>query len=377
MKSKKILFIYYQNIKQNGVSRVLANLVSELADEGFEIEILFLMAPHEDFYPINPKIKKHYVDSFADSYTRLGTKIVKKYTFIPKYYNIYSYLYDIGSYRVLKAWLKENHHNYDKIITCWYKLSSMLSLDKDLSKKTIAWEHISFETGGLFWFKTLRKYYRNLQGVVAINKAGYDFYKTINPNTHIIYNTVGEPFEKTDYIKPDKKENIIAFAGRLEYDKNTSAFVDIIHKANIPDDWRIIIAGDGSERQKLENKVRENKIKNIEFVGRQNTTEIYELFKKSKIFCLTSRIEGLGMVLIEAMFCSNALISYDCHYGPSDIVNSENGFLIPLNKEKMFIEKLNILVSDKNKLNQLMESAYQESNHWKKEKIIEQWKKII
>lgn len=374
---KKLLFIYYQNIKQNGVSRVLANLTWELCERGYQIEVLFLMAPHEDFYAFHPNIKKHYIDSFAHKSSRLGVKIYKKYKNIPKSYNLYSYLYDWGSYNVLRGWLKENHHQYDKIITCWYKLSSMLSLDKEICKKTIAWEHISYETGGLIWFKFLRKYYKNLNGIIPINKAGYDFYKQINPNTYLIYNIIGEPFEETEFISPSEKSNLITFAGRLVYDKNPLEFLEIIQKADLPADWKVIIAGDGTERHELESFVLENKIRNIEFVGRKSSNEIYELFKKSKIFCLTSRVEGLPTVLLEAMFCSNALVSYDCKYGPADIINERNGYLIPQSNKNIFIEKLRELTQNQMLLDSLMKSSYEETRFWKKENVIKQWEKVL
>lgn len=83
------------------------------------------------------------------------------------------------------------------------------------------------------------------------------------------------------------------------------------------------------------------------------------------------------MVLVEAMFCSNALIAYDCKYGPSDIINEKNGFLVPLHDKEGFQKKLENLMHDENLLNKLIHSSYQESQNWKKDKIIEQWKKII
>ena len=46
---KKLLFIYYQNIKAGGVAKVLANLVNELVDNGYEIDILFLMSEHNHY----------------------------------------------------------------------------------------------------------------------------------------------------------------------------------------------------------------------------------------------------------------------------------------------------------------------------------------
>lgn len=83
------------------------------------------------------------------------------------------------------------------------------------------------------------------------------------------------------------------------------------------------------------------------------------------------------MVLLEAMFCGNALVSYDCNYGPSDIINQNNGFLIPMDDKILFQEKLKDLIDHSDKLNLLNTSAFEESKLWKKEKILEKWMRII
>lgn len=376
--NKKYLFIYYQNIKPNGVSKVLANLTWELAEKGHNVEVLYLMERHDDFYPMHPKIKKHYVSSFANKYAKIGTKILKKYSHLPKAYNIHSYFYDYGSYEVMNNWIKENHHHYDTIITCWYKLSSMLSLNKEVSKKTIAWEHISYKTGGLLWNNTLRKYYKNLKAVVCINKGGIDHYKKWNKNTYLISNLVDEYLEKLAFIPFSKKENLISIICRLDPEKNLIAFLEIFFKSNIPNDWKVEIMGQGREIEYLQKFIEENNLqKRIKFLGHGSSEDVYRLMARSKISCLTSINEAFGMVLLEAMFSSNALIAYDCHYGPSDIINDKNGFLIPLHDQKTFQEKLQYLTHNTEVLKNLITSSYQDAQNWKNDKVVQQWIKVF
>lgn len=375
---KKILFIYYQNIKPNGISKVLSNLVDELLDQKYDIEILFLMAPHEDFYPVNPKIKKHYTDSFAHRYSKFATYINKHFKFIPKIYNIHSYLYDLGSYKVLKEWVHENHHKYETIITCWYKLSAMLALDKRLSGKTIAWEHMSFTSGGVFWNKALRPYYKNLKNVVSTNIPGEKHYLNFNKKSLTIYNLMDNEVEKQPFIPAQEKKNIISVVARMDPEKNISEFVDIIAEAHLPEDWKVVIIGGGREEKKIRDEVfSKNLSHKIELLGNQNMDEVYKLLKSSKINCLTSTEEALPTILIQAMFFSNALIAYDCNYGPSDIINEKNGFLVPLHNKMAFIQKLEILTKNENLLNELITSSFEETQHWKKENIIQKWKKIL
>ena len=105
--------------------------------------------------------------------------------------------------------------------------------------------------------------------------------------------------------------------------------------------------------------------------------EIYKELSRSKIFLFTSKKECLPTVLIEANLCSNALIAYDCPFGPSDIINDKNGFLVPLHDQKTFQEKLTYLIQNEEELNRLMETSCKESKKWRKTAIIEQWKKIL
>lgn len=374
---KKILFVYYQNIKIGGVAKVLANLTSELANEDYDIEILFLMAPRPDFYRIHPNIKKHYINSFADPYSRFATHINKKYSSFPKIYTLYSYLYDWGSYRVLRKWIRENHHRYETIVTCWYKLATMLSFEKEISRKTIAWEHSSFRIGGLIYDKILRRNYRKLKSIVSINKPSVQYYQQFN-KTFFIPNLSDGLYEELEFTVPEKKENLISFAGRLDKTKNAIELVKIFHETPKPSGWKLQIIGNGPEKDNISEYIKSNQLEDQVFLlGGKSSEEVAELLQKSKIFIFTSLSEAFGLVLVEAMFCSNAIISYDCEFGPADIINEKNGFLIPLHDRKMFAEKLGHLIQDHEFLTNLMKSSFEESKKWRKEKIIQQWKEIL
>lgn len=375
--NKKILFVYYQNIKIGGVAKVLTNLTSNLADRGYDVEILFLMAPHKDFYDVNPKITKHYINSFADKFSQFAIHIRKKYSFVPKVHSAYSYLYDWGSYRVLRNWIKENHDQYHTIITCWYKLATMLSFDKEVNKKTIAWEHSSFRVGGILYDKMLRKNYQELKAIVCINKASVKYYEKLN-STFFIPNLSDEIYEEQQFISNDKKENIMSFAGRLDKTKNAIELVKIFKNTPKPPDWKLHIIGDGSESSTIAEYIKNNNLDDsVLLLGPKTPEEVSELLKKSKIFVFTSLSEAFGLVLVEAMFCSNAIISYDCEFGPSDIINKNNGFLIPLHDRKMFTEKLELLIHNSQLLTSLMKSSFEESKKWKKETILEEWDTLL
>ena len=375
--SKKILLVYYKLFKPGGVAKVLTNLANSLSEEGYTVEILLMMEEQEHFYPLNSNIKVHNIDTFSHWAWKICEFNNRHLRFIPKRNNINAYIHHIGVFLMLRNWMRKNHQNYDTIISAWYKLSSFLALNKKASKKTIAWEHVTYETGGLLFKDTLRRYYKNLKGIVCINSPAIEHYKQYN-KTYFIPNIIGEPFENQPEISLENKENLISFVGRLDREKNAIALLEIFKESKIHTDWKLQIIGDGSERKNLEQFVEKNQLQDrVIFYGTKTSEEILKLLRRSKIFGFTSLKEALPTVLVEAMFCSNAIISYDCKDGPADIINDKNGFLIPIHDKENFKQKLGILINNEEILNHYMTNAFVESQTWKKEKIVNKWIEIL
>jgi glycosyltransferase involved in cell wall biosynthesis len=374
---KSILLVYYKLFKPGGVAKVLTNLANALSEQGYTVEILLLMNEREHFYPLNPNIKVHNIDTFSHWAWKICEFNNTHLRFIPKRNNINAYIHHIGVFLMLRNWMRKNHQNYDTIISAWYKLSSFLSLNKKANRKTIAWEHVTYQTGGILFNDILRRYYKNLKGIVCINSPAINYYQKFN-KTYFIPNIIGEPFENQPEINFEKKENLISFVGRLDREKNVISLLEIFKEANIPSDWKLQIIGDGNEKNNLEKFVEENQLKNrVIFHGTKNSNEILELLRKSKIFGFTSLKEALPTVLVEAMFCSNAIISYNCNYGPSDIVKNNSGFLIDVNNKEDFIQKLEMLTNSDEKLEKMMENASKEAQNWKQNEILKKWQEII
>ncbi|MDL1914214.1 MAG: glycosyltransferase family 4 protein [Bergeyella sp.] len=375
MSHKKILFVYYQNIKQNGVSKSIANITKELVEKDYEVTLLFLMAEHADYFPIDSRVKKIYINSFDTRYFRFAGKLKEKSILKGKWNSATYYLYDLGCFFTLKNWINENYKNYDKIIACWYKLSIFLSFTRAASR-TIAWEHTIHKTGGFLYFGLLRKRYKKLKKVVCLTGESLAFYQSKQVKACRISNIIGDQYENVPFDF-EKKEDIILLVSRLDPEKNVKEFLEIVHEAGIPHNWTVIIAGTGSEEDQLKTYAKEAGLSGVKFFGAGTQEQMLDLYKKSKIFCMTPLLEGLPTTLIEAMFCGNVLISYDCPTGPSEIVNPKNGFLIPLHDKKIFIEKLTGLLSDKEYLKKMAMDSYKESSKWKKDTILPKWEALL
>ncbi len=375
---KKLLFIYYKLNLPGGIARVLTNLANELVDE-YEVSILILVKDKTSFYHLDERVKIISVDSYQHwAFTKGCVGMNRYFSWLPKKNSIKGYLYDFGAYQTLNQWLKENHRDYDTIITCQYKLSIGLAQNLELAKKTIAWEHNPYNSGGIIFNRLRVKFFKNLKKVVAINVPGKKYYLSIKANTCQIYNLMSHDYENIKNLELHKKKNLIVLVANLAPEKNIIEFLQIIKDTNLYPDWQVQIMGNGKEFNYLADYIENHKLENkVKMLGAGSGDDVLNLITKSKITCLTSVNEALPTVLIESMMCGNALISYDCNYGPSDIINKNNGFLIPLHDKKMFQEKLEYLTQNPIVLESLMKSSFEESKKWKKEKMINQWIEIL
>lgn len=109
-----------------------------------------------------------------------------------------------------------------------------------------------------------------------------------------------------------------------------------------------------------------------------NTTDVVKAYTSGSIFIMTSRFEGFGLVLIEAMQCGLPCVAFDCPYGPREIIqDGENGFLIPYEDDALFIEKLTYLMEHPEERERMGKAAQKIAVKYDKLKIMDQWKTLL
>ena len=108
-------------------------------------------------------------------------------------------------------------------------------------------------------------------------------------------------------------------------------------------DEKLVIAGDGPDRKMLEDLCIEKNLKDkVIFLGMINNPFIF--MKNSQAFILSSKVEGFGLVLVEALYCGAKVISSDCPTGPSQILlNGEAGELFEVSNIDELLNKLEII----------------------------------
>lgn len=183
--------------------------------------------------------------------------------------------------------------------------------------------------------------------------------------------------EKEINIDKNNFHKIIS-VGRLSYQKNYSSLIksfSLIYE-KYPK-WVLEIYGEGEEKGLLIDLINSLNLNNNVFL-KGYTNDVSAKFNESSFFVLSSIMEGFPMVLFEAMCYQLPIVSYNCDFGPSFIVdNFENGFLVKLNDEIELSEKMQILMSDASLIKKMGENARLKALKFSPEIIANQWMELF
>ncbi|WP_304206450.1 glycosyltransferase [Fusobacterium perfoetens] len=321
------------SLEMGGAEKLLVDIIELLYTTGrYNIFLLTKTKSDSYFYnKIKDKVNYFYLISKEDE------EKYKKYSFVGKF------LTSI----IKKKNFKKFSSNVEILIDfldgdfCKY-----IKLEKQ--KEKIIWLHLNYER--LVKEKKLKEKIKYYSKIIVTTEEMYNRIKKeemksmCNKKIYMIYNFID--FKKIDNMLLEKniekleEENYFLTVCRLdEKQKDVSTLIKAfsLYKG----DEKLYIIGDGESRTELEKLAKELKIfEKIRFLGIQNNPYIY--MANSKAFILSSKAEGFGLVVAEALYCGTKVIASDCDYGPREILlNGEIGELFKVGDEKYLLEKLN------------------------------------
>lgn len=240
--------------------------------------------------------------------------------------------------------------------------------------KTIGWEHFNIFAGSRIGsiYKVISTWMADHTAVLT-EKDAVDFKKMYSKNIQVIPN-----FTSIGENPPSQcKEKIILAVGRHEPQKGFDLLIRAWSKVDAPG-WKLRIIGDGS--RKNENKqlaVELGVTERIEF--KDATPKIAEEFQNASCFVLSSRFEGLVLVLIEAKMMGLPCISFDCPNSPAEIIhNGVDGILVPPENIDALATVITSALQDMSQLKQMGYMARKDAMaRYSAEAIESKWNNIL
>ena len=227
------------------------------------------------------------------------------------------------------------------------------------------------------WAKSLTKIlYKRIDQVVTLTQSDMKPYKEFHNNVVQINNISPFDSENSDIDYSIESRTIVSI-GRLTFQKNFESLLEAwkIVSVQAPD-WSLMIYGIGENQKLLENIIIEDKIDNVYLKGQ--TSDVESVYKSAAFYVMSSRFEGLPMVLIEAQSHALPIISYDCPHGPSEVIlNDENGYLVQNQNPKSLAEAMLKLISSDNLRLKFSKNAFQNAKRYSKVEILKEWSKVF
>lgn len=248
-----------------------------------------------------------------------------------------------------------------------------------LSVKHICWEHFNFNSDlGRKGRRVARQLAaRYCDSIVTLTERDKNYWlegTKHKSQIRVIPNPC--PFSVQCY---DKKVNskIVLAVGRLTYQKGFDLLLESwIQVTQVEPDWMLKIVGEGEDRSQLTEIIEYYGLGNsVELVG--NTNNISKYYKQAEIFCLSSRFEGFGMVLIEALAFGLPIVSFDCEVGPSEILEDTGSILVPQNDTDSLALSLIELMNDDKQRKTISTKSKEKAEIYQTKKIISQWVNLI
>lgn len=342
-----------------GTERVTTLIANELAEKNPNISILSLTDGKNPFFYLNADVK---------TYSLYPMKISFKKNFI-------------GAVLKIRRFVQQ--HQIDSLIvvdsiSCIFTVPALYGLQVN----HICWEHFNFNVNlktksrdiGRKWAAKYCDY------IVTLTKRDEELWQQgLNDiNAKIIPIANPTPYENVKHRPSLDFKNVLTL-GRLTYQKGFDSLIEAwaqVCKTN--EDWTLSIVGSGEDEEALKDQAKRLEVlSRINFVPANKDIEQY--YKKSSFYCLSSRFEGLPMVLLEAQAFGLPIVAFDCDTGPAEVVEHRTtGLLVKAGDTSQLADCLLTMINITNSEYEMMSAnTIENSQNFSIQSIIKTWLSII
>lgn len=367
----KLLYCINATYNSGGMERVLMNKTNYWVNKGYDVVIVTTeQAGRKHFFLFSEKIKFIDLDinySNADKKCLLLRFVIKWYKRLV--------------HRKRLTQILNTEHPDIAISMFDYDFSFLYKIN-DGSKKILEFhfskniKRIEADNRLMYYIQQCRIWYwkrivRKYSSFVVLTEEDKNAWNNIN-NIKVIPNSISSiPAECSSL-----NQKIVCSIGRLVYQKGFDLLIKAwkIVAQKFPD-WQLHIIGRGNSEYIYTLINEYNLSKSV--IVKPATSQICLEYLNSSLYVMSSRYEGFGMVLIEAMSYGLPIVSFACPCGPRDIISDDFGTLVQPGNIQQLADALITWMSNDIKRKMGGQAARVSVQRFLEKNVMKQWEELF
>ena len=346
------------DLNAGGAERATSSLANYFSQNGHSVEII-TFKDIESFYPLDDEVQ----------HLRLGFDEIDLSLSLKRIFGAFKRMMKIRSF-VKKRKL-------DVLIGMSFSMTWYTVIATKFTKT----KSIGTERNNPYKYKAtkinsfLRKFFYKLCDgyVFQTKKASLFFTDKLKKRDIIIPNAI---FNKTVYelTPPAERERLICAVGRLNKQKRFDILIDAFAsiEKKIPE-YKMIIFGEGELRSELEERIASYSLDGRIFLPGTDQQSV-KVVNRAEVFVLSSDLEGMPNVLMEAMAMGVPCVSTRCDMGPEELIeNRENGILVDVGSTQQIADAILEIINDSSLSDKLSSNARKLLSTHSIDAISEKW----
>lgn len=356
---KEICFFIHNISNSGGTERVVSMIANQLSRYNYSVLIVSLFSKqNKSFFDLDDDIKIRTIFNKRE-------KGIYKYPF---------YLFRLK--KILDDFNVDVIVNVDSILV-FYTIPVCYFSNKKI--RNICWEHFNYY---ISLGKRIRTISRKLackycDDVITLTEKDKLFWTEENSNIKNIV-SINNPAQANhaEHVANKVNSKILISVGRLTHQKGFDLLIEAFNLVvKHRKDWVLYIVGDGEEHHALSLLIKKLELSEcIKLIPA--TKNIDEIYRNSSMYIMSSRFEGLPMVLLEATTFGLPIVSFDCDTGPSEVIRKEFGWLCKSNDVNALSETILHAFDQCDEpvtYNKMRKHAYLSSFRFSIDKVTKKW----
>lgn len=373
LKRMKVVYSIAATYNSGGMERVLANKANWLVRNGYEISILTTdQKDRSSFFEFDPRVQ--FYDLGINYEENNGKSFLNKLIHYP--------FKQWKHKKALKKLLPEL--KAEVVVSMFCNDASILPKIKDGSRKVLEIHFSRFKRQqyGRKGIWKIADEIRSINDLKVVSR--FDRFVVLTEEDRGYWGDLDNiqviPNARTFVLdRPaELKEKRVIAVGRYCYQKALDRLIDawnIICQS--VDDWKLHLVGDGEDRASLQTQIDRLGLSDKIILGRAET-DMKSVYANSSILALSSRYEGLAMVLLEAQAAGLPIVSFECKCGPKDVItDGGDGYLVEDGNVGLLAEKLLELINNEELRRKMGAEAYKNSERFSEERVMAQWVELF